>query len=140
TTAFLAKHISNLRTVIVGDGPERGRLEELARSYGTQDHIYFTGALPYPEVLDLMSRAKILLHPSSYEGFSGVCQEALASGAHVISFVRAMDHDIRQWHIVSTIGEMNQKALDLLSSPKLVHQPVIPYTMEDTVKKMMELF
>jgi len=50
-----------------------------------------------------------------------------------------MKQEIGQWHIVNSKEEMKQKALALLQDPQPVHERVIPFTMDDTVKKMMEL-
>ena len=99
----------------------------------------FTGTISHDEVLGLMQQSKILLHPSSYEGFSGVCMEALGRGAHVVSFCRAMDRDINHWHIVHNKVEMKEKTLELLSQ-SLDHDPVIISGMKLTVERMMQLY
>lgn len=98
------------------------------------------GELPYPRVLEQMQRSKLLLHPSSYEGFSGVCLEALYSGAHVISFCRAMDNEIAHWHIIQSKEEMSDKALKILQDTSSIYQSTVPFTISDTAKKMMDLF
>jgi glycosyltransferase involved in cell wall biosynthesis len=126
--------------MLVGDGPERKRIQKHIEELKVQQNIAVTGELPYPEVLRLMQRTKILLHPSSYEGFSGVCLEALSKGAHVISFCRAMNRDIEQWHIVSTREEMIQRATALLKSQATVYDNISLQTMGETAKKMMALF
>ena len=68
------------------------------------------------EILQLMKRAKIFLHTSSYEGFSTVCLEALYAGCHVISFIKPMEHDIGHWHIVQSKEEMVKKAMEILGN------------------------
>jgi glycosyltransferase involved in cell wall biosynthesis len=138
--AELKKRFPALKAVLIGDGPERKRIQKSIEELKVQQNITVMGELPYPEVLRLMRRARILLHPSSYEGFSGVCLEALSMGAHVISFCRAMNRDIEQWHIVHTREEMIKKATALLESQATVYNRIILQPMDETAKKIMELF
>ncbi|HTD92522.1 MAG TPA: glycosyltransferase, partial [Chitinophagaceae bacterium] len=83
--AGLKKSNPNINAVIAGEGSERKRLEAEIDTMGLAGQVKLTGSLPYPEVLDLMRRSKVFLHPSTYEGFSGVCLEAASLGASVIS-------------------------------------------------------
>jgi glycosyltransferase involved in cell wall biosynthesis len=68
--------------VVVGDGPERGRLEALARSRGVD--VRFTGVLPRDEALAWMRAAHVLLFASEEEGASTVLREAQALGTPVV--------------------------------------------------------
>ena len=138
--AEIKKKLPGIKAALIGNGPEKEKLQGLIARSGLQSNIILTGELPHPEVLQQMQRAKVFLHPSSYEGFSGVCLEALAVGAHVISFCRAMKQDIEHWHIVQSKEEMKEKALELLQTKDTVYKSVTPFKMDDTVKKMMELF
>jgi hypothetical protein len=86
-----------------------------------------------------MQRSKLLLHPSSYEGFSGVCLESLFAGAHVISFCKAMNFEIEHWHLVSSEENMKQKALSILENPSTPYSSVLVYSIKEVGRKMMEL-
>jgi len=68
---------------IVGDGPERPRLEELANSFGIADQVRFDGWLDRGAMSKAYQSASLLVHASSYEGMSNVILEALASGLPV---------------------------------------------------------
>src|SRR6266513_706374 len=68
------------RFTVVGDGPERSRLEELARSLGIEKAISFVGWLSHAEVLRLLRSADIFLFPSLRDNGAGVVFEALATG------------------------------------------------------------
>ncbi len=63
---------------IIGEGPERPGLEELAKP--ASDRIRFTGALPREETLDRMRKADVFIMLSSPESYGMVYLEALASG------------------------------------------------------------
>lgn len=128
-----------IKACIAGKGPEEGRLKELIRKNGLGDNISLPGELPHQELLDLMSRSKIFLHPSSYEGFSGVCLEALHAGASVVSFCKPMKHEIQNWYTVSTADEMETKLRELLQSAN-ENAPVNAYPVELAARAVMKLF
>jgi glycosyltransferase involved in cell wall biosynthesis len=138
--AEIKKQIPTVKALLIGEGPERSSIENLIKESGLQLNISLTRELPYDKVLEHMQRTKVFLHPSSYEGFSGVCMEALSKGAHVISFCRPMKQHIKNWHIVDTTKEMKNKTLQILQNPDTIYEPVIPYSMSETVDKMLELF
>jgi len=69
---------------IVGDGPERNRLESLARELGVSDKVRFLGSKPRSEVLPELARSDVLVHPSLHDSSGWVCIEAMASGRPVI--------------------------------------------------------
>lgn len=138
--AEIKKQLPGIKAMLIGKGPEKNRLEQLITQLNLQSSVILTGELPYPQVLQQMQRAKVLLHPSSYEGFSGVCLEALYAGAHVISFCKAMTQEIEQWHIVRSKEEMKEKAVSVLKNPATIYKRVTFASMEDIAKKMMGLF
>lgn len=76
---------------VVGDGPERPRLEALARELGAQDAVEFAGALPHDAVSAHYRSASVLLMPAvtdwkgEQEGFGMVLVEAMASGLPVVA-------------------------------------------------------
>ncbi|MDI6820370.1 MAG: glycosyltransferase family 4 protein [Candidatus Hodarchaeaceae archaeon] len=69
--------VPDVKLVIVGDGPDRRRLMELAKDKG----IKFRGFVAEQEKLRVLQRAKVLLSCSEFEGFGIVPIEALACGA-----------------------------------------------------------
>lgn len=73
------------RLTIVGDGPERRRLETQARESGLADVVDFIGALPQAQLPAYYSRAAVFVLPSIREGMGLVFAEALLCGAPVIA-------------------------------------------------------
>jgi glycosyltransferase involved in cell wall biosynthesis len=69
------------RLIVAGDGPERNRLEELARSLGIEKTALFCGELSHAEVLKRFRSADVFIFPSLRDNGAGVVFEALASGA-----------------------------------------------------------
>lgn len=68
--------------VVVGDGPERSRLEQLARACGVTAR--FVGAVDRREALTWIGAADLLFHASEAEGLSTVVREASALGTRVV--------------------------------------------------------
>jgi phosphatidylinositol alpha-1,6-mannosyltransferase len=75
--------------VVVGDGPMRGSLEDLARTCGVSDHVIFAGYVPRPQTLALFEACTIFVMVSrienaSAEGFGIVFLEAGAFSKPVV--------------------------------------------------------
>ncbi len=69
------------RFTVVGDGPERNRLEQLARSLGIEKVVFFRGDVSHKEVFNALRSADVFLFPSVRDNGAGVVFEALACGA-----------------------------------------------------------
>lgn len=70
---------------VVGEGPERTRLEELARGLEVARRVTFRGDLPHDDVLRRMAAADVLLVASIYEGLPHVVIESMACGTPVVA-------------------------------------------------------
>lgn len=135
----LKNKLPGMKAVLCGDGEDAERISKMQETYSLQENLTLMGMLSPRETIRMMQRSKIMLHPSSYEGFSMACYEALYAGAHVISFVKSMYHDIPQWHVVRSKEEMLQKAFEILNDPKLVNESIFTYSMDDSAKKIVSL-
>jgi glycosyltransferase involved in cell wall biosynthesis len=82
--------------VIVGEGPERAALEELARRHGVQSRVHLPGFVENP--WSYFARAAAFVCSSRWEGFGNVIVEAMACGAPVV----ATDCDFGPREIVRT--------------------------------------
>lgn len=73
------------RLTLVGDGPERGPLEEQARRLGIAGQLDFLGSRRGEEIVRLLNAHRILVVPSRYdEPFGIVALEGIACGCLVI--------------------------------------------------------
>jgi glycosyltransferase involved in cell wall biosynthesis len=70
---------------VVGDGPERDRLDDLARRLDVTDRVQFVGSLSHEAVLDRIAAADVLISASSHEGLPHAVLEALACGRPVVA-------------------------------------------------------
>lgn len=71
------------KLLLVGDGPERAKIEQLCRKLDLCDHIKFMGKSKAIE--KLMAVSDLFLLPSEAESFGLVALEAMAAGVPVIS-------------------------------------------------------
>jgi glycosyltransferase involved in cell wall biosynthesis len=69
------------RFTVLGDGPERNRLEQLAKSLGIEKAVTFCGWVSHTEVLNRLRSADVMVFPSVRDFGAGVVFEALATGA-----------------------------------------------------------
>ncbi len=136
----LKKNLPHISAIIAGKGREYRVLQELIMRLDLEDNVKLAGEKEHGEVLKLMQQTKVFLHPSLYEGFSMVCQEALYAGCHVISFCKPMNVDFKHWHIVKTKDEMVTKALEILSQVGLDYNAVTTYSIDETAKSFMNLY
>ena len=71
--------------LVVGDGPERSRLERLARGVSADGRVVFAGELAPDEVARWLRTADIFILNSTYEGLSHALLEALRAEIPVIT-------------------------------------------------------
>ena len=71
---------------IVGDGPNRANLQELAKQLGVDSRITWHGQLPQGKVAPLYQSAAAVVVPSIDEGLGMVAVEALLCEAPVVAF------------------------------------------------------
>jgi glycosyltransferase involved in cell wall biosynthesis/O-antigen/teichoic acid export membrane protein len=73
------------RLEIVGQGPDRPRLERLCWALQLAQHVRFHGWVPDDAVDELYARAWVAVCPSAFEGWGNTCMEASARGLPVVA-------------------------------------------------------
>jgi glycosyltransferase involved in cell wall biosynthesis len=76
----LGEEVPDARLVVVGAGPERGRLEALVRALGLQGNVTFTGWLDRRATMEEIARASVMALPSVMESLGAVYLEAMSLG------------------------------------------------------------
>jgi glycosyltransferase involved in cell wall biosynthesis len=71
--------------IVVGDGPDRLYLEEMAKKLSVDNHVKWLGQKDPEEVLRLYSIMDVVVVPSLFEGFGLTAAEAMASGKPVVA-------------------------------------------------------
>ncbi len=107
------------RLILVGDGPDRQRAEEMAEKLGIADRVVILGK--FESVAELLASADLFLLPSEQESFGLVALEAQASGVPVIgSSSTGLDEVLEDGvtgflHPVGSVEQMAQSAIALLT-------------------------
>ena len=83
--ARVAVEDPNTELVILGDGPERQRLEEFAATLGVADAITFRGHVPHHDVFEELAQAELFIFLSSSERLPNVVKEAMACRCLVVT-------------------------------------------------------
>jgi len=83
--ALLVDRFRDLEILIIGKGPERHRLEELARNLGLEGRTRFTGFVEDRERDALLAVTRVCVFPSEKEGWGLTVIEANALGTPVVA-------------------------------------------------------
>ena len=81
----VAKNDPKLELFLVGSGPLRGKLEELAKSLDLDDRVRFLGGQGRLEIARLLHGCELFVHPAVSEPFGLVVAEALACKKPVVA-------------------------------------------------------
>ena len=108
----------NLSLLVVGDGPDFGRLQELAKQLEAK--VTFTGQITGTNSLIAMNRARIFVQISDYEGLSFSLLEAMSLGlVPIVSNIPGNISVISNMHnglIINIDEESLEKAINLVFS------------------------
>lgn len=114
------------KLILVGDGPERQKVEELCRSLGTCDRVILLGKMQATHLP--LSMSDLFILPSETESFGLAALEAMAAGVPVISSNTGglpevnVDGFSGFMADVGDVETMANRALDILSSRERLQQ------------------
>jgi len=82
---LVKRRLPEVKCFIIGDGPERPKLEKLVQELNIQNNVVFKGFMTnYHDLISYMKSSEVFVLPSTREGFGIVVIEANASGLPVI--------------------------------------------------------
>jgi glycosyltransferase involved in cell wall biosynthesis len=82
--ARFTREFDDARYTLIGDGPERTRLERLAESLSISNRVRYLGTVPREAALAQLAGSDIVLHPSLHDSSGWVCIEAMAAGRPIV--------------------------------------------------------
>ena len=103
--SIVHKYHSNYRLLILGEGPERGRLEELIKQKGLSEWVYLPGKTK--TVFDQLSKSELFVLSSYYEGMPNALIEAMCVGLPVIATRVSGVSDLIQNHVNGMIVDID---------------------------------
>jgi glycosyltransferase involved in cell wall biosynthesis len=87
--ALAARERPAARLTLVGDGPQRSRLEAQARQLGIAGQVQFAGFRQRAEVPAFLARARCLALPTRFDIWGLVLPEAMAAGVPCVASIHA---------------------------------------------------
>jgi len=156
----MLKKMSELKLMLVGDGPERKNLEKLAEKLKIKDSVIFTGLLPYGEkIVEAYQASDIYITASKSENMPVAILEAMGCGLPIIAVKERGLAELVKENIngffakTDDPSDIAQKTLDLLNKPELLKKfseasrvlarqyshEQIAVTLEDLYKKLLKL-
>lgn len=140
-----------LRTILLGSGPDMGKLRQQARNCGREDSVTFLGYQTNP--YKYVSKCDLFVCSSHSEGFSTAVTEALIVGTPVctveVSGMKEMLGEHNEWGVVTDNDEeaLYQGIRRLLDDPELLAfykekaaQRGSLFKTENTVRAVEEMF
>lgn len=82
--AEVKKSIPGIRCLILGDGPERRKLELMTNDYGLKTNVEFLGDTPNDKIYEYLSKSDVFARPSRSEGMGNAFLEGLSAGIPII--------------------------------------------------------
>jgi 2-deoxystreptamine N-acetyl-D-glucosaminyltransferase/2-deoxystreptamine glucosyltransferase len=106
--------------LVVGDGPQRERLEREIAAAGRSDQFVVTGFVPQPKVAAALGLVDLVVMPSIHEELGGAAVEALLHGTPVAAYAVG--------GIKATVGSV---------APDLLAEPGNPAALADVVRRVL---
>lgn len=110
--------------LIIGGGPEEGRLRKLVSENNLENQIIFFGNIPFDEAIGILKTADIVVNPSYTEGLptsvteAALCQKAII--ATDVGGTREVVSGNNDGYLVEpkNIEQLKEKLLDLINHPE----------------------
>ncbi len=119
-------YFPNTTLVLVGRGPEKEALEQLASELGIRPKVIFTGLLPPEDVVNAYRSADVFVFPSLTETQGLVVAEAMAAGLPVVARAAfgtlAMVKNGVTGYLCQDEGEFTEKLISLLKNPQKIKE------------------
>jgi glycosyltransferase involved in cell wall biosynthesis len=156
--AFAASPIlQQHRLLIVGEGPERPRLEQMIQELGLSKSVELTGQKSQAEVGELMRQSEIFAFPSIRELGAGVVVEAMACGMACVvvdyggpaTLVKAnCGIKVSLGDLSHLVKEFQAKLEQLVTTPGLVeslgaaahHHAITNYSWDAKARMLLEVY
>lgn len=114
-------------------------VDRLVADAGLGDTITVLGEVPRSEVLRLMARSRVLVHPSAYEAQGYVFNEALMQGMSIASLPVGVAAACDRWSVVDDPSKLESAVIELLDRAARV-TTFAPLSIASTVEAYDHLF
>jgi len=118
--------------VIVGFGPERNALGELARSLGIGEQVVFAGF--HPDVSAFYAIADLFVLPSHSEGSSNVLLEAMMAGVPIVATDAGGNPEIVTHEETGLLVPVGDQAALARAVSRVLHEPLLTSRLVESAR------
>jgi len=115
------KHIPEARLIVVGTGPAKEKLTELAHTLGISNNVLFLGAVPYREIGSYYHLGDVFVCCSTTETQGLTYYEAMASGVPIVArkddCIRKTIHDRIEGRLFDEPEQLPDIICEVLRNP-----------------------
>jgi len=133
------KGMPNVRAALAGDGELRDDLKALCEKLGLSENVTFLGSLKREMALAYLAKAKVLLHPSEYESYGYVFQEAIYCEVPIVSRPVGSAVQSQHWRIESHCEGMAESVVSFLKEKPEDFQSQVTL-VEDTCSQYLAVY
>ncbi|ASS47600.1 MAG: hypothetical protein A3D31_17385 [Candidatus Fluviicola riflensis] len=128
----------NLQAEIIGVGSEQERLQEQIETLGLSNNVQLVGLCSYEETQLRLAASKVLLHPSSFEGFGMIFVEALALQVHVVANRVGIAYEHTDIHELTGNADVDSAVIVKLLTESLPESEM--YAIATTVDRYLDIY
>lgn len=136
---------------LVGDGPERPRVEREAERLGVRRHLELLGWQPREEVKKVLARSSVFVLPTSKEALSIATLEALSAGLPAVAMnhggVGDIVHHGREGFLAESFDELVEHVVQLCADRELrlrmsanTRRAVTRFSWDHVIARHVELY
>ena len=108
--ADLRPQVPDVRFLIVGDGPERERLERLATELGASEWVIFVGRVPHDQIPYYLKASDVFVLYSGFEsGSAHVLLEAMVMGVPIVTSAKGGNPEVVENGISGLVVEWDDQ-------------------------------
>lgn len=126
--ALVREHFPQARLSVAGEGPERGRLEQLVETLGLSGAVTFSGRLDRDGMVELYRSADLMINSSRVDNMPNALLESMSAGVPVVTTdaggipYMVSDGVTALIRPVGDIEGLAQAAIRLLEDPELYRE------------------
>lgn len=136
----LKKKFPDLSLLIVGTGPDMGKLERIAKDLGVGDSVIFTGNVERAVALRYMRAADVFVLNTHYEGFSHLLLEASAVGVPIVTTRIGGNPELIEDNVNGFLVKPDDETALTHRVGKLLASPEARVRLASNAKKRVERF
>jgi glycosyltransferase involved in cell wall biosynthesis len=123
---------------LVGDGPERARVEREVKRLGVESQVELTGFRPRHEIREILARSSLFILPTSKEALSIATLEARCCGLPVVAMNHGGVGDLitngKEGYLANTTEEFIARIAEVVSDDSLRRR------MSEATKRSLDWF